>query len=224
MAVTITAAAGPVPGRSSLYDYRTSVQLQDEFATGISTSGSIGSLGWATSGGTNAFITPESSHPGILRRDTGGTINTLSTTFLYGANRQFLGSEDYSWLFVARLNTSDALTLVRIGMLAAAANPTVAGIYFEKLDADTNWFCVTRLSSSETRVDTGVAVTTNFTTFSATKDAGGAIFYINNMRVAGPITDTLPNVCIPMVLLNNGEAASKTIDVDYFEQRITVNR
>ena len=224
MSATLYPSAGPFPTVTTLYDYRTKIELKDEFVTGLSSSGSIGSLGWATSGGTNALIAPETNHPGILRRDTGSSINTLTATFLYGANRQFLGSESYTWLYVVRLNTNDALTLVRIGMLAAAANPSVAGMYFEKLDADTNWFCVTRLSSSETRVDSGVAVTTDFMTFSAMKDASGATFYINGVRVVGPIGITLPNVCFPVVLVNNGEAASKTLDIDYFQQQITVSR
>lgn len=224
MAVILYPAAGAIPGGDRLYDYRTSVQLQDEFASGLSTGGSIGSLGWISSGGTTSLLAPEANHPGIVRRSTGGSINTATTLGLYGGTRQFLGSETYDWLFVARLNTNDALTLVRIGLLASLANPSPAGMYFEKLDADTNWFCVTRLSSSETRVDSGVAVTTDFATFSGSKDAGGAIFYINGVQVAGPITDTLPNLCLPATLINNGEAADKSIDIDYFEQHIKVSR
>ena len=136
-----------------------------------------------------------------------------------------LGSEDYRWLFVARLNTNDALTLVRIGMISAQTNPAPSGMYFEKLAADTNWYCVTRLASSETRVDTGVAVTTDFATFAASKTAAGAVFSLNGVAVCGgAIATTIPSLLMPIVLINNGEAASKTIDIDYFEQRITVSR
>jgi len=47
----LTPAAGPISSASTLYDYTTSLKIQDDFCGGSNSSGAIGTMGWVTGGG-----------------------------------------------------------------------------------------------------------------------------------------------------------------------------
>lgn len=213
----LTPAANPPD--AVLYDYRSTIELQDDFISGSASSGLIGSLGWSA-GGTLSTLVGTANRFGVVQFSTGttsGTIARLSLLF-----NSLLPQQEHSISFVIRLNTNDANTTIRIGSTSNfAASPANEGIYLEKLDADTNWFCVTRGVSTQTRVDSTIAVTTNFATFRYVRNAAGVQFYLDGVPVCGMMTTNIPTTVIGVgAMIINSTTAAKTFDVDYAEFKI----
>lgn len=207
--------------RNPLYPFQSSLFLQDDFVSGASASGSIGNLGWSTQNGTTSYQSSIANRPGILRRDTSAVINTIAALHLSPAT-PMLASMNHQMVWIARLNTNDANTTVRIGVQASVVgNPPNDGIYLEKLDADTNWFCVTRSGGVQTRTDSTIAVNTSFNTFSHSRNASSVIFSINNTAVCTHTTNIPTVVLGPNLQIVNSAAAAKTIDIDYAQFIIT---
>jgi hypothetical protein len=179
--------------QSTLYPYRRMIEIQDDFMFGINTSGNIG-YGWGFANGSTAYIASEAGgRIGLLRRDTTAASGTLARTDLSILTTSFIDpASNHSIIHVVRVNNADADTQVRLGAYAATfTNPPTSGIFFEKLFADTNWFCITRNSGVQTRVDSGVAVDTNFHTFAYTRNSSGVQFSIDNVNVCGLITTNI---------------------------------
>lgn len=202
--------------QATLYPYRSTVELQDDFISGSSGSGDIGALGWVATG-TLTNRDSETNRPGIFRLDTGAVSGTASRISLpVSAAIDPSNNNQITW--VIRLNTNDANTTLRIGLgNSVAGNPPANGIYFEKLAANTNWFCVTRSSSTETRTDTGVAATTNFDTFFIRENSTTAQFRLNGASVCTHSTNIPTTFVSPWVFIINTAAASKTVDLDYVQ-------
>lgn len=209
--------------QSPLYPFRSSIFLQDEFLSGLNTNGTIGSLGFGASGGTTTLLAGETNRYGIVRRDTSAVINTIANMTLNSASSSAVNfAVPGSMVWLSRLNTNDANTTVRIGAVnLISANPPANGIYFEKLDADTNWFCVTRSGGVQTRTDSGVAIDTNFNNFTMTRNSSGALFSLNNTTVCTHTTNITATFLNPAVVITNSAAAAKTIDIDYFQIILT---
>lgn len=200
----------------SIYNYRSVVVMQDDFLTGNATAGSIGSLGWGSSG-TLATITSPVNHPGCMNISTGAVSATLGRISMAGNSLMTLVMSP-RLIFTLRLNSNDVNTSMHIGLTnnAGIFTPT-DGVYFEKLDADTNWFCNTRIGSVETRQDTGVPVSTSFITMRIIATSTLVTFIINDVVVAISITN-LPTLAMGgMVQIINSAALAKTVDVDYVE-------
>jgi hypothetical protein len=207
--------------QSTLYNFRNTVELQDEFLSGAASSGTIGSLGWFITGGTTSSPTGESNAPGIVRRDTTAAINTVAGLLLSGTQTQLLTAQPYTALFRSRLNTNDANTEIRIGLASVCTVVATSGIYFEKLSADTNWFAVSNNAGVQTRTDTGVAVNTNFNILLIRKIAASIDFIING-GTPTTISTNLPTANIqPCEQITNTAAAAKTFDTDYFQIKVT---
>lgn len=202
------------------YRYRNETFLQDDFLTGTATSGSIGSMGWSSSGTITSQVST-ANWPGKYRLDTSSVSGTHVR--INGLTSALIDPALYTHLiWRLALTQTDANTTVRIGAgNGVSANPPNDGIYFEKLDADTNWFVVTRAGGSQTRVDTGLATDTNVHVFSYRRSSLGVEFYVDHVLVA-TTTTTIPTTFIgPFVYMINSAAASKTLDVDYFSLRQT---
>lgn len=216
----LTPAANPPDER--LYDYRNSILLQDDFFSGNTTAGSIGQLGWTTSNGTNSYTAISTNRMGLFTRDTTASSGTSATMILNSTSNVLDPSAQYKLTFVQKLNQVDANTTFWSG---AANSSTVSvpndGIYIEKRDADTNWFCVTRASSTQTRTDSGVAITTNYVTLTEERTGSSVKFYINGALVCTHTTNIPTTGLDPAAFLINSAAASKTYINDYFELRIT---
>jgi hypothetical protein len=209
-----------------LYDYRSNRRLQDDFVHGTST-GTIGNLGWTAAGGTVTQSAGATNRMGLVLRDTSGSSGTVAYTELNGATQSFMDpSALHNVLWIVKLTQTDANTTVWYGA-AASAQVSVPndGIYIEKRDADTNWFCVTRAASSQagSRINSTVAVSTaDYTKFYYERLSGGVQFYINNVPVCGLMTTNIPTLFLnPGALIVNSAAASKTHTIDYFELNIT---
>lgn len=199
------------------YNYRTMFSAQDDFITGIASSGGVGKLGWITAG-TVAAQASEANRPGIMRVDTSAVSGTTARISASNSSA-FDPMMDHTVTWVARCNTPDNATLLRIGAgSSVAGNPPNNGVYFEKLAADVNWFAVARGSAvAIDRIDTGVPVNTSFKEFTYVVKNNVATFFIDRQSVAAPIIVTTFNAMIsPYGFILNSAAASKTFDVDYF--------
>jgi hypothetical protein len=207
--------------QSVLYPFQTTIAFQDDFLGGNAGAATTGSFGW-TVAGTATSQPSIANRLGIIRFDTSAVSGTISRiNFFQTVSLDPAANTILTW--VTRLNTNDANTTYRQGVQnTQTANPPAEGIYIEKLDADTNWFCVTRAGAVQTRTDSTVAVTTAFATFRFTRNSSGVQFSINNVNVCGLMTTNIPTVFVnPEVFIINSAAASKTVDVDYFELTIS---
>lgn len=218
----LTPAANPF--NDGLYDYRTRIELQDDFISGgYSNAGVIGQLGWGMFQGASTVQSSEANRLGIMRRDNATTSGLLVATFLLNGNASGIpAANPHDLKFLIRLNTNDANTMVRIGgMNSYATDPPTDGIYFEKLLADTNWFCITRNSGTQTRTDSGVAVSTSFVSFAYKKTSTGVNFFLDDVPVCGTIATNITTIGVdPAYHLSANAAALKTIDIDYAEVKI----
>lgn len=206
--------------QSTLYPYKSTIELQDEFLSGVVSSGTVGTLGWFVTG-TTTGIPGETNAPGIVRKDTGAVSGTVSSLLLSGTQAQIVPASIYNQLFRARINTNDANTTVRIGLSNSCTVSLGTGSYFEKLDADTDWFAVNNNGGTTTRVTTGIAVNTSFNIFSISKTASAVEFRINGV-LTNTISTNVPASSIqPCAQVINSAAAAKTFDIDYFQIRIT---
>ena len=206
------------------YAESSSVFFQEEFLSGNTGTGTLGTLGWQSTGGTVTQTGGTTDHPGLVRRDTSAVISTLTTiNHLVGVATAWTQNE-YAVKWIAKLNNNDANTTIRIGSMSSfLSNPPSDGVYFEKLDGDTNWFFVTRSGGSQTRTDTGVAVSTNWVTLTFEKFAASAYGYINATLVATNTTNLTNNGHAVMQMINSA-AAAKSVDLDYCSIKLNITR
>lgn len=208
--------------QSTLYPYQSSVEISDDFLSGINTNGTSGQLGWIINGGTSTNLASIAGRPGLFQKNTSGVSGTIAQLVLAGTSSNIDPASNHQIRFIARLNTNDANTTLRIGAANAySSDPPANGTYFEKLNGDTNWFCITRNGGVETRTDSGIAVTTNFDTFFFSRNSSGVLFYINNVLGCTHTTNISATQYNPGLHIVNSAAASKTVDIDYFSLRIT---
>lgn len=217
----LTPAANP--SVNPLYNYRDQILLQDDFTSGTNSSGAIGQLGWLIGGGSTSNFASLANHFGIVRKDTSATSATTSWQILNGSASAWFPAYNTKVLFIFRINNSDANTTVRIGSGLGfnSATPT-DGSYLEKLDADTNWFCVTiAAASGSTRTDTGIAAAAStWKTFQYESTASSVVFYLDGVPVCTHTTNLTALAIAPAFHIKNSAAASKTMDVDYFQGEV----
>ena len=215
---TILAFGSDVGTRSSaLYPYQSLIEVQDDFLAGIASSGSVGSLGWNSTGSVISAAST-GNNPGQYLLQTTAAISTVARINFHTSNI-YAPALNHQITWIVKLNNNDANTTLRLGAQnSVGADPPNDGIYFEKLDADTNWFCVTRSGGVQTRTDSGIAVTTSFVTFQFTRNSSGVMWKIDSGAVCGTHTTNITTTLLsPIVFIINSAAANKTVNVDYFQ-------
>lgn len=214
--------------QTPLYNYKNSVYLQEEFTSGATGSGAIGVVGFGVANGSVSYVsTTDVNRPGILRRDTTAVINTIATLQLSASAfvmYVWSGAVVYDETWIVKLNTNDTDTYVALGITESTSGsiPPTNGAYLEKAAADTNWFCVNNNVAGITRTDTGIAVTTNWVTIRIVANASGTtclIDGVSTVNTSNIITTAM--VMMPNLIISNIAAASKTIDIDYWQLIIT---
>jgi hypothetical protein len=208
----------------SLYNYTTSVKEQDDFISGNTTSTQVGKLGWGWSGGAGVYSPNVANHPGIFTRSTGASGGTVAYTYLVPAtgtgHNNGLVNGAYTVTYVVRVDQADTDTAVRVGVMQTyTADPPDNGMYFEKLYADTNWFAVTRSSSTQTgtRTDTNVAVSTDFIVMTVERaSATVTTYYLDGVLVATHSSNIYTGLLNPSFHIIN-QSGTKTLSIDYFE-------
>lgn len=203
----------------SLYDARRMFTMQDDFLSGLASSGAVGALGWVVTAGSFAIIASEADRPGLYRFNTSAVSGTQAR--LSGQNSSgFNPHTEHQVTWMIRCNTPDANTTMRVGAASSVAgNPPNNGIFFQKLAADTNWFGTVYESAVLVhRIDTRVPVDASFVRLRYHRLESGIVnFYINGQLVATtPVAVSGMNAFIaPYSFIINTAAADKSFDVDY---------
>lgn len=203
----------------------TTLRVHDEFMSGAATSGNIGDLGWILIG-TAGLASPQAGHPGIFRIETGATINTLAAIHARQTpgTGVLVASEMFDITFLVQPLEASATIQMRPGTSSdMSTQAPAAGIYFERLLADTNWFGVCRASATQTRVDTGVASTNGWAKLRMRRiDASTIGFSVNGGTEVTCATNVPGAVNMQYGLqVYNGEAVNKTLSIDLFDMTIT---
>lgn len=203
----------------------TILELVDDFIAGGVSSGTVGSLGWTFTGGTVVSVDGEAGHPGVIRRATSATINTIARTALQQSTgaEPLLPAQSFDLTWVVRLNQTDANTEARFGLsldwtLLAAAS----GIYVEKKAADTQWFGVCRNAAAESRTAALGTVDTGWHKFRIRRIDASTIGFTLDAGTELTLATNIPTAAqLPGTQLTNTAAADKTIDYDLFRMRVT---
>ena len=201
---------------SMLFEY-------DDFGVGGSgTTNQIGKLGWEMAGGTVALIAGVINHPGIIEMSSTNVANTPHRL----AWRLVLGQVDPGMLFdmMSILLPVGVTTnfIIRTGLAATwSVNPPTNGIYFESDPVGGNWFRVTKVDASVTRIDTTFALAAWVKLRVRRIDATNIGFTVY------PNAEQLNTTNIPVVVLSPGFqlvpqiAVIQKLDVDYSDLLIT---
>lgn len=162
----------------------TAIQLVDDFLVQSLETGEVGGLGWSFANGSLVASATEQNHPGIMLRRSGVTANLVASLYLAASTTttafRFDEWDAVTWIF--RPTAANTDTVYQLGLFSALGNVTpAAGVYLERLAADTNWFFVSRSGAVQTRTSSGVAFNTNWVKIKMRRiDAANVGFSINN--------------------------------------------
>lgn len=209
-------------GGESMYNYKTEMTLFDDFMSGSTGSGGIGRLGWTFTSFTISSIGSEVNHPGLFRLTTSAA--NVGRILLGGSFLYFV-DVPLTHMFVTRLNNDDANLTIRIGLITATGdNPPAQGLYFEKIGAETTWFAVSRLANVEQRTNTGILIVADFVRSEIIRTATAIEFYLDGILVATHDLTTAAIQCTSCIQMINGGGADKTLDFDYYQMTLSVER
>lgn len=219
-------SASDLVGGGSSFDPIATYRFFEDFDAGTLTSGAVGQNNWTVGGGTTTRPAAEAGAPGILRRATSATSGTNALLYTPSSiNSGVLPADNFDLTIRLRLNQVDANTTIRAGLNCDNAllsnNPPNNGIYFERLDGDTNWFGVTRATSSSTRTDTLRAASTSWVKLRIRRVNASTIGFTVDASSEVTATLTIPTTgCIYWGVITNSTTADKTVDYDYFYNTI----
>lgn len=210
----------------SLFTGQEDIAWEERFVTGANATSGLGANGLQANG-TVTLQAPETGAYGIVRVATGaasGTIAYIADRGNATVGTMLPAATGVHTKFKLRHNHVDADTRLRVGLVVDVTNGTITdGIYFEKLEADTNWFCVTRAAGVQTRTDTGVAATTSgFHVFEIQKSGTSWLFYLNRVLEATHTSgQNIPTAALKVAATcRNNAAADKTFDVTYVASKM----
>jgi hypothetical protein len=216
------------------------IQLFDDFfaQNGVGTA-APGQLEWhiVQGGGISSSTTVSSSHPGIvvISDSTVGGIYLSDSSGGTAGKNFILGGGPLSSNFVVDLVTLSVAGnryTARIGMTNDSSGGAIAeGVYFTYSDNvnSGNWVINCTSGSVTTSVNTSVAATTGFHTYSVVVNAGATSvsFYIDNTLVGTAITTNIPTLVInPYYVLvrSSGALPASQIDLFWLYQTLTTPR
>ena len=202
---------------------------KDDFETGTTATGSIGEFRWFLGGsGSLNILDGELNHPGIINLVASGSSMRSLHLAINTTRGQYIFNQLFDHYFIARIRTSTTAIITRYGIFwigeNVIANPPTTGVYFERLDTDTNWFGVCRNVNVQTRIDMGVAGDLLFHRFRIRRvDASTIGFTIDNGTEL-TINTNVPNTTqatFPVFECGATTATGKDIDIDFFDQLLT---
>lgn len=221
----LTPAAGPVTS-SPCSEYTRYVCVRDDFLGGAAATGLIGELGWQANGGATSTAGGVANEPGFYVISTGGTSNTTASIYTQGSS-SVIAAGSWDLAFRVRGDSKDGNTTMQVGLQdnVISVSPT-NGSYFQALDGDTNWFCVTRSGGVQTRTDSGVAVSTSaFQMLRQVRTGNDSVtFSINGATVCSHTTNLHSVNTNTTVAIKNSAASNKNMAVGFFNLVIPVTR
>lgn len=213
-----------------------SYTVEDEFMTGGTASGAIGTLGWTASTiGTapvftynNATPSPTSNRPGVLRLRTAATANRGGTLGL-GVASTAIGPGQGIKAAVATAAVGASTQVVRIGIHNETTTITAptTGVWWEyDPAASLNWrYCYSNATPTATCAATAVAPTANnFSTLeirivSVGVAASTVDYFLNGTKstVTGVTVNTTNLVAPAMTCFATVSATARDCFLDYFQ-------
>ena len=223
----------------SVFEPNNVLQLYDDFIPSGSNDDDGGQLGWRSYGsGVNTITTLSANHPGIMEISsiTFGGGFTSAGFGLYDKldhNGIIVGGGTISVSWIVDLITLSNVTnryITNLGLSDAPADPFLNGIYFSYSDNINggNWSANCQSGGVTTSVNTGVAATTGFNTFTIVVNSTGTSvnYLINNVSVATVATN-IPTVALSFFVNNVpviGSTPLTQVDLFYFVNDLSAPR
>lgn len=228
---TWTALGGGSSDPATLYT------LEDDFLYWSTTNYAKGDATWWLSFGSNSnsgsYDATITDHPGV---PTLGVIDTGSHSLYWGGpSNRFNFSATQNWIYLIRPGVVTTDYTYRCGVSTdPETQPASDEVVIEKAAADTNWFYRTRASSSSsTRTDSTVAVTTGWRALKIRK-SGSTWYFSTAATLSGlasatelSIATNIPsNTYRPFCYVGVGGSVTgfHGLEVDYIRGQITVAR
>jgi len=195
--------------------------MSDDFWGGSTETGEVGGVGWSFSNGSIVLTASEQNHPGVIIRRSGTSANQVASLYLSSTTNTVFRFDEFKYCtFVLSNVTTGSDFRIRAGLTVDAASETPANaIYLERLHGDTNWFVVTRASSSETRTDTGIAMSNGWIRVNIRRIShGNILFELNGYKTVSHTTNIMAastNVA-PFAHIVPTTTSARDMKIDYF--------
>lgn len=198
--------------------------LQDEFLSGLTSSGNIGALGWTLGAGTWSGIASIAAHPGQSTFSSTNSSGTIGRMYLATAATQGAYVASDLAYFGCLINPRSGTTTmsVRVGLVVSVATSTEGsqGIYWSFNPAvSANWRTVTRdgtdIASNSSDV---VYATSTWYLLEVKRAANGTDweFWINGVLKFTHTTRIITATAVfPGIYIETNEAVAKTLDGDW---------
>jgi len=224
---TFSASTGLSP-ESESYDY-------EDFVSGTCQVNVTynGKLGWqinSNSGGDSVSCTADvaANHPGVVTiTAASGSGNDASIKW---PNTSITPADTFTYRSLVKASSAANVKLTVALTDDNFNNVSTDGCYFEKLEADTNWFVACMSGGvASTRQDTGVAAGTGWIAFQIQRTSASNIAFKTASTLGGlssatalNVTTQIPTVNIrPAIFVESRTAATKAIAVDFADLRLT---
>ena len=223
----------------SVFEPNNVLQLYDDFIPSGSNDDDGGQLGWRSYGsGVNTITTLSANHPGIMEISSitfGGGFTSAGFGLYDKLDHNGIivggGTLSVSWIVdLITLSNGTNRYITNLGLSDAPADPFLNGIYFSYSDNINggNWSANCQSGGVTTSVNTGVAATTGFNTFTIVVNSTGTSvnYLINNVSVATVATN-IPTVALSFFVNNVpviGSTPLTQVDLFYFVNDLSTPR
>jgi hypothetical protein len=214
------------------YDPVKYVWLRDDFMRFTSESGEVGDLGWILAGSTNivaANASSEANHPGAVSAASTAAagLHSLILRHTSGYGLALWGSV-VSFRAILKVDNTGTDYKARFGLITDTGDDTPpSGVYLERDAAETTWFFVTAVGSSETRTNTSISLSTSVWRNFYVVVSDSIRCYIDGSLVAthslasGPASTDYVDAGF---VVNPTGATARGYVIDYFDIRFKVTR
>ena len=213
--------------RIRVEDPTTMIFVKDEFLAHLFVN-SGPPFNFASAGLGSGSVTPQAAvagRNGVLRISTDSVANDIEVFDQITTIMPIHTSDTFDILFIAKRVQDDANATTRMGLFNAGgttSDPPTSGIYFERLAGDTQWFCVSRSASTQTRSTAVASSDTNWHRFRLRRVDGSTIGCSIDGGTEQTNTTNIPSVATKMVMQEKTTAAAaKSLDIDYVDLLIT---
>jgi hypothetical protein len=204
--------------------------LKDEFATGTTSSGAIGDLGWTLGHGASpanpsvAIETATGDHPGVITVTCDAANTGTSGMILQGTAGKMIDPDDmFEVIFLVKFNTNTSV-FYSLGLSGSAASTFTPsnGICFQTYDlggGTLRWVGKTIKAGTPSTTADFSAPDTSWHRFRIRRIDTTTIGFSMDGGPEKVITTNIPDTGIlnPYIVFSNGSAAGKDFTLDYFE-------
>jgi hypothetical protein len=207
----------------------------EEFASGLTTTGNVGSLGWTLSNnnGTTSVsaLEGEANHPGIVRVKTGtASGNDATIVMRNGTSTNDIARFDNiaGWEFQWIVRPNQVTDVGHWAGLGAYGQPFAANAVRAKFDTNTSdatWIFQACDGSCSTAASTVTPVAGTWYRIRIRSVVAGTILFSVNGEPEVSISTHVPTTTLsPGISVRTRTTAESSIDADWFAGQLTVTR